>query len=691
MTTELTEFYRDFFQDVVGTADADGRFVEDAFFELFCSELIEAGELDAADRAQYLAPRGMRLDGYGGDPLDSGGRLTLIIADFLPSDTIETLTATHMTAVFRRLENFLTKALDSDFRAGLDETAPAFGVAELIARRLPQISAVRMLLITNRILSSRIDGREAGDFRDRPVTYSVWDIGRLHRYAMSGRSREDLEIDLERDFGGSILLLPAHLEGAGYEAYLAAVPGRQLAEIYDRWGARLLEQNVRCFLQARSNVNKGIRNTIQHAPEMFFAYNNGITATSERIKTRNTPEGLALTHMTNFQIVNGGQTTASLHAAVKNQDADLRDVFVQMKLSIVDPERASDLVPRISEFANSQNRVNAADFFANHPFHVRMEEFSRRLFAPSPDGTFVQSKWFYERARGQYLDARAYLTRAQRKKFDLEYPRGQRFSKTDLAKFLNVWWGHPHVVSQGAQKNFAQFAKTIGTQFAKNPDSFNEMFYRHAIAKAIVFRHMEKLIPRQKWYEGGYRANIVAYTIAKLAHELDKVGEVLDFDRIWGTQIVSETLNRTLEVVAGEVHSVLVNPPSGMRNVSEWAKKEGCWQRIKDLPLAMRKELDGELVTKEQAQAGERAATRDQKLLNGVQAMMLVVEAGAQLWRDVKEWGENRRLLSEKEAGILETACAIPKRLPSERQSLVIVETLRRLHGEGCQIGLDLL
>ena len=159
--------------------------------------------------------------------------------------------------------------------------------------------------------------------------------------------------------------------------------------------------------------------------------------------------------------MNGGQTTASIHVA-KLRKLDLTGTFVQMKLSVVTPERATELVPRISEYANSQNRVSAADFFANHPFHVRIEGFSRRLHASSPDGTFRQSKWFYERARGQYADARANLTPAQRKKFDLENPRSQLFAKTDLAKFLSVWEGRPHEVSLGAQKNFAAFARRIG-------------------------------------------------------------------------------------------------------------------------------------------------------------------------------------------------------------------------------------
>ena len=387
----VEEFAKDFFQEILTEADAVGQFSENVFFEKFCNFLTDAGELDTADRAYYRGPpnRGIRVDGYGGDPLDASGTLSLIIADFNQSSEIGRLVQTEMNAIFQRLYKFLQKARDEKWRNSLEETAPAFGLADLITQRWSRITHIRMLLISNRELSDRVDGRKADEIDGRDVTYSVWDIKRLHRFATFGHGREEIEIDLEGDFGGTLPLLSAHLSAEEYEAYLAVVPGEMLASIYDRWGARLLEQNVRVFLQARGNVNKGIRNTLENDPPMFFAYNNGITATAEAIMTEVRNEQLVLTGFRNLQIVNGGQTTASIHMAMRN-NTDLSKVFVQMKLSIVDPERTEEVVPKISEYANSQNRVNAADFFSNHPFHVRMEDFSRRIHAPSSDGTSVK-------------------------------------------------------------------------------------------------------------------------------------------------------------------------------------------------------------------------------------------------------------------------------------------------------------
>ena len=690
MVIDRVEYHQELFQEIHSRADADGRFVEDVFFQIFAEYLTDAGEIETADRVHHVSARGIRVDGYGGDPASSSGVLSLIISDFSQNPEIATLTATDMNAIFRRLSTFLERSLTEAFRNGLEESAPAFGLADLIAARWPHVTRVRLFLISNRVLSSRVDGREAGELRGVPVTYSVWDLERLHRYSTSGLEREDLMVDLI-EFGGPLVALPAHLEQVDYESYLAVVPGRQLAEIYDHWGARLLEQNVRVFLQARGNVNRGIRNTITNYPEMFFAYNNGITATAESVESETSPSGMLITGLRNFQIVNGGQTVASIHAALRNKEVRLDHVFVQMKLSIVDADKASEIVPKISQYANSQNRVSASDFFSNHPFHVRMEEFSRRLYAPSMDGRFRESKWFYERARGQHQDARGRLTQAGRRRFDLEHPRKQVFTKTDLAKFINVWRDRPHIVSRGAQKNFADFAAFIGRDWAKNPNSFNEMFYREVVAKAIVFRSVERLVTEQPWYQGGYRANVVAYAIAKLAHDVAQRGESFNFEGIWRTQTISSGLREALTVSAKAVHDVIVNPSESMRNVTEWAKQQACWSRVERLDVGWPAVLEEELISSTQRKEMKRSAIKEQRELNGIEAQMIVVQAGSNLWSEVKTWGISNRLISPRDAGVLDVAKSVPNKVPSERQSIKAIEILRRLREEGCPFGEDLV
>ncbi|MGH7641461.1 MAG: AIPR family protein [Candidatus Dormibacteria bacterium] len=692
MAVEITEFHEDLFQDIIATADAGSQYAEDAFFERCCEYVIDAGELEAADRVQYISPRGLRIDGYGGDPASAEGVLSLIVADFNASTEIATLTATEMDSIFKRAMNFLERSLDHGFRNSLEETSPAFGLVDLIAKRWPAILKVRLLLISNRVLSARVDGRPAGEQAGVPVTFSLWDLSRLHRFVCSGTGREDLLIELEKDFGGALPALPAHLSGTDYEAYLVVVPGSQLAAIYDRWGARLLEQNVRVFLQARGKVNKGIRNTIEHDPEMFFAYNNGITATAEAVEKRTTENGILLTGLRNLQIVNGGQTTASIHAAMRKQDVTLSKVFVQMKLSIVDPGRAIEIVPKISEYANTQNRVSAADFFSNHPFHIRMEEFSRRLFAPSPDGTFRESKWFYERARGQYQDERGRQSEAHRKRFDLEYPRTQVISKTDLAKYLNSWNGHPDTVSRGSQKNFADFAAAIGAEWDRSSDAFNEGFFRESVAKAIAFRETERLVSEQPWYQGGgIRSRVVPYAIAKLAHDAEKRGRYVDFGGIWRGQALSHHLISALTVASEAVHGIVVDAGPENPNPLEWAKQPACWSRVQALDMDWPSGWTEMLATAEERASDRRSAAKDQRLLNGIEAQTLVLKAGGPFWRAAREWGTERGILTPVEADILAVAASIPSRVPTEKQSTRAVGALRRLHAEGYQEGKGLL
>lgn len=678
----VAEFHTEFYQDVLVAADGAGTYVADAFFDLFTQHLVDAGELDTADRAYHEA-RGIRVDGYGGDPLDSG-TLTLIVMEADLTPDIGTLTRTDMDASFRRARTFIQQSLRPEFRSAMDPSDPGFGLADLVARRWNFVQKVRLLLLTDRKLSSRIDGKDADEIGGIPVVHSVWDIGALADLVILGRGSGVVELDLA-ETGGTLAALPAHSVGEDLQAYMLVIPGEQLALIYDKWGPRLLEQNVRVFLQARGNVNKGIRNTLANEPAMFLSYNNGISATAESVTTRATARGLEITHLTNLQIVNGGQTTASVHAAMRAK-VDLSRVFVQMKLSVIRPEITVDVVPKISQYANTQNRVNAADFFANHPYHVRIQDMSRRLFAPSPDGAFKKTKWFYERARGQYQDDRGKLTPAARRAFDAEYPKRQLFTKTDLAKFQMTWLGSPHIVSRGAQKNFVAFAEHVGKEWVRNEKAINELYFREAIAAAILFRETERLVPQQSWYEGGYRANIVTYTLAKLSHDLKRSGRVLDMNAVWNRQGIDEPTMRALEACAEVVNEILVNPPPTHRNVTEWAKQQACWDRVSQADVPWPPGLMGVTASAAKHRQQQHDAAVVRKIDDGIEIQSAVVTAGAAFWRRALDWGVAQRgLLTAKEVGILQTCAKMPRVIPTEAQARVAHQTITKLQQEGYQ------
>ena len=684
--SDLSAFAKELFQDVQNEAVAIHDYAADVFFEKYTEYLMEAGEIQTADRAYYDGPsgQGIRVDGYGGDPIDTSDHaLCLIISDFCQSLDLEALNKREMEAMFKRLLKFLKKSLDVRWRKLLEETSPAFGLADLIAERWKIIGKVRLFLISNRELRVRVDRIPGQQLGGKEVTHSVWDIRRLHRFANSGSGREDIEIDLEKgEYGGAIPILPVKQHDTRHRSYLSVIPGQVLAKIYDQWDARLLENNVRVFLQARGKVNKGIKNTLESEPSMFFAYNNGITATAEEVIVKKAGGHSVLSSIKNMQIVNGGQTTASIHTAYRN-NVDLSGTYVPMKLSVIDQELTTRIVPKISEYANSQNRINASDFYSNHPFHVRVEEFSRRMFAPNADGEFKQSKWFYERARGQYASVRALLKGSARKKFDSENPRLQRFTKTDLAKFLGVWECKPERVSLGAQKNFVLFAKDIGRAWKKSADDFNKAWYRAFIAKAIVFKRCERIVSKASWYHGGYRANIVAYTIAKLADVTSKSGKSVDFQRIWQRQDISSSMAEMLSAIGNEVCQILLHPPEGISNVTEWAKKQACWSGVQGIPIELGSHIEKDLVSRSDEIEAQKKARKEQREYNEIESQMLVTVAGAEFWRRVVRWARKRKLLTPRESRALKVAVLIPRRVPTSKQSVVVLKCFRRLQNEG--------
>jgi hypothetical protein len=499
-------------------------------------------------------------------------------------------------------------------------------------------------------------------------------------------AREELEIDFAAMIGDGLPCLPAHLTSATYKSYLVVMPATVLAELYGKYGSRLLEQNVRSFLQVRGNVNKGIRATILNDPEMFFAYNNGITATARDVETTETASGVVIVSLKDLQIVNGGQTTASLFHTSRQDKASLDTIFVQMKLSVIDEEKSEEVVPRISEYANTQNKVNAADFFSNHPFHVRMEEFSRRLWAPAQQGAQRETKWFYERARGQFSDAQSKLTPGEKKRFQAEYPKPQMFTKTDLAKFENVWDGYPVSVNQGAQKNFAYYAGRIGQAWDKKPDQFNEFYFKRAIAKAIIFRRTEKLVSAQSWYNGGYRANIVAYTIAMLAQVCSSRQQAYDFIKVWNCQDVTRSTIQAIEITAKLVHDDIMNPTGGISNISEWCKREACWQGLQRKTDTLMKLLPdrffSELISVSEVEDEVRSSAKTQRMLNGIEAQRTVVGIPAETWVHILTQGQEKGLYSPKEVGILQVASRMPEKIPTEKQSFVLLEILEKAKSE---------
>ncbi|MDG6249406.1 AIPR family protein [Methanocalculus sp.] len=579
------QFSESFHQDIIfDSRDADAEtFTEDKFTELMLEYMADAGEIDDREICSHQA-RGIKVNGYAFS--SDNENLDLFVSHYQGESPPAKVAKKDILTQLRRLRTFFDRSVCRDYST-LEESSPAFDLADRIYQSRNELSLIRLFVLTDGVANvDVIEDDLVGPYR---ISHHVWDMQRLYRLWSSGSRPEPIEINFVDEFGGPIPCLPMPDENPVYSSYLCILSGDVLADMYGKFGPRLLERNVRAYLQMRGGVNKGIRNTIINDPHMFLAYNNGISTTAEDIDLIDIPgETLAISCIRDFQIVNGGQTTASIYHTRAKDKRDVSEVYVQVKLTVLkNPDDVDTIVPKISECANSQNKINAADFTSNDPFHIRIQKLSRSLWAPAKKGSQQETHWYYERVRGQYQDDKGReKTPKQRRIFGEKNPTGQRFTKTDLAKFENSWDQFPYIVSLGAEKNYREFIDRYKKHGEFYPDAD---YFGLLIAKAILFRRTDKIVQSLKY--GGYKANIVTYTIALLSRHTN---QRINLEDIWKKQELSPALEETIIDLSRIVHAHITNPPGG-KNITEWCKKEDCWESLLkekiDLPGVLKAEL----------------------------------------------------------------------------------------------------
>ena len=688
------EFRSDLLAAAASRAETHSTGLREAFVEEVLERLREAGELPDAEACpeQVAGQRNRRieLDAFAYDDADDSLHLFIAIRDGgeeMPP-TIGLQDAKNLG--FGRLMGFFEQARSGWLTKNTEESRPLWALARRVETS-GKPSAVRLNILTDRMVSERvrdIPGEQTAE--GVPVTFQIWDITRLKRIHEARNVRDDLLVDFSSLAGGGLAALPAAAGFGDYDAFLTVIPGEVLADIYIRHGSRLLEGNVRTFLGRRGSTNKGIAETLAKEPARFFAYNNGIAATASAVTTIPGPgKTLVLAGVTDLQIVNGAQTTASLASLQRDGKLPASTVFVPMKLSVVKPEVAADLIPRISRFANSQNGVRASDFFANHQFHQRMEEISRRILAPAIGGSQVQTHWYYERARGQYLNDQTVMTAAQRERFARMSPRDQVITKTDLAKVENCFDQLPDIAAKGAEKSFTEFAERVTKAWAdeRQRKLYGDDWYRGAVARVMLFRATEGLVSDAPWYEGGYRAQIVAYTTARLAAlaHTESAGGQLDYARIWAAQTVGEVLERQLLMIAEVMMNILRNPPLAGQNISEWAKQQACRRTALETPVPIDSGLGRYLIGKDDTRAANRGHRDTQRVTEGLVALTEVIEFGAAGWLALQSFARPRGLLMPDDDRALRVACSIPGSLPTDKQADRLLQVLRRCEDAGFQ------
>lgn len=661
-------------------SDPHSEFVIDAVDQLQEAEEVENVELGYFEGTGPNRTK-MVIDGYAFDSVDKS--CVILLSDFSNSEEIDTLAPADIDRLYNKMLYLVDAALsgyilDNKFEETTTGYSFALEINQLI--KIGEVSKFRFYILTDKKLSDKVKNIQKSPLAGMKVDLNAWDINRFFQLYSSTQGKEEIEIDSSTVAGGGIPFVSA-THGDDYSAYLAVVPGQFLADTYLQYGSRLLEGNVRSFLSIRGKVNKAIRGTILQEPDMFFAYNNGIAATASAIET-GIENGIAvITKIRDMQIINGGQTTASIANAVIQDKANLDGVYIPMKLSVVDHDKAKEMIPIISRSANSQNKVDEADFFSNHPYHIRIEEYSRKVLAPPVDGNQYQTAWFYERARGQYVQEQMKLTRSERTRYQIKNPKAQLLRKVDVAKFINSYEQKPHIVSRGAQFNMRSFAESIDRQWKASDQGaeFSEYYWKKLIALAIIFKTTERVVSAQQWYQEikAYRANIVTYSIAVIMNQIEKKqkGKTIDFLRSWNTQSISAELESQLIKTTKEVFDFITREDRTTLNVTEWAKKEECWKRAESFDFTLLDTFINTLISSGDEQVEKEIAQKEQKVSNQVNAEIELINLGADYWQKVLDFGRNDRLLSEMEDGLLSVAASFEAtgRIPSDKQAKLIM------------------
>lgn len=545
------------------------------FSEIVMQHMADVGMIDDPKICQFSGRVGnatLRLAGYAvSEDLDT---LDLFVSLYDGRDEVTPVPDAEVMQAAGQCLQFLKNCVEGKLVKKLDETNDAFEIASVIEACYDALDRIRVFVLTDR--QSKAKAFKPRDIKGKTISLEVMDIERLHRHWSEGKPRDELLINFEEVSGDALpcVFVPGQL--AGYDYALAAIPAETLYFLYEKFGPQLLEANVRSFLSATGKVNRGIRDTLRQAPEHFMAFNNGIVMVADEARIGRAKDGsIGLTGLKGMQIVNGGQTTASIYfSKKKSPDVDISRVRVPAKIIILqssDPAAEEQMIADISRFANSQNSVKQSDLSANKPFHVQLEKLANTTFCPDGVG-----RWFYERAAGSYnvLFAREGTTPAKLRQLKEAVPTGRKISKTDLAKYLNAWDQRPDSVSQGSQKNFNRFMEDLGEGTLDVPDPLTPAWYKRAIAKAIIFKEAHR-ISRAKHFAQA-QANIATYLVALLAN---RTGDRLDLDRIWNRQEISPQLQEQLVVWSREVDTAL-RENSGARMISEQAKRPECWQAI---------------------------------------------------------------------------------------------------------------
>ena len=703
---DYSEYKHDFLELLRNDSAINGFDTEDEFIERTFNLLSDYDEVEDPVRVGMGDKRGkggriMRFDGYSFDEADRS--LILFISDFQDSYTPDNLNMTRVDELYWRLYYFLDEVCNGKINDYFDDSDDILKISKMIRNRVNAVGddpdmvlKIRFVIVTNKELDSKLmssnllettirksKGKakktkstkkiKKADFNEKPLEITLWHLERFYQMEESN-SNDPIVIDIHSDFPElgykGIPCIKGNIgENLGYEAYIAIIPGDLLAHIYIEHGSKVLEGNVRAFLGAgnsRKSVNYGIRKTINTDPTKFFTYNNGIATTAADVELETIGGETFITKLVDLQIINGGQTTASLAEAVlKKTNVNLEGIYVPMKLTVIEDRETEnedgipfyeEMVQNIAKFANKQNNITDADLFSNDPFHRRMEQLSKKHLAP-PAIYPIPTGWYYERSRKRYQQEQIKLRGDELKRFIAKFPKKQVINKEQLAMYITTLNCKPDIVCKGKSKVIGAFATDITEEYRSNREQFNELYFHKCVCAAIIFRTVDTYLETNKdsarhptgfWYKtGGYKLDIVPYTIAKIISSIPK-GYTLNWDMIWKKQTLSPAFMREIEKVTKLTNDFICDSHGVI--VTEYCKKATTWNAYRDnVPYELSAEFIDELLPESLVKEAETAAKTEQKEVNDLSFAMDAVALGIDFWNNILSIGLSKALVNRQE------------------------------------------
>ena len=562
--TEVEQFKEDFDDQLLFSDNP-----KDLLTEMIVGYIQGVGDVNQVNICSYRARNGVALDAWGFNGDEDVTTIDLFLTLYVDPYESKKISASDLDRHFNWLQRFYDQSLSGSILSKIEESkSDLYQVASLI-NTTKKIDRIRLFLLTNAIIPMHYNKPNIELEDGTTCEFFVWDVKRVMQQDNIISGRNPIVVDFDADYNCTLpcVMMPDVSENV--TCYLCIIPGMVLSQVYHKYNQQILEMNVRTFLQFKG-ANKGIRDTLighkatkkerdkgiedtDPEPDMFFAYNNGISATAAEVALND--EGTAITQIKSWQIVNGGQTTASIEAVMNMKDTDvtkLTKVFVPMKISVIkDKDKISSIVPKISRYANTQSAIKKSDFNINEEFLVELEQRSREEWIMDVLGKPV-SKWFFERTRGQYLDRAKRGGSKAEKEFYAEYPKNQMFDKTLLSKVMVAWDQNPASVCKGGENNYSLFferTKQAGIRFDKTR-------YHRTIAKTILFKAIDAYYGKDGIALPGYKSNMVAYTMAMLSLVSNKS---LNLDALWTEQcVISPSVYNEMTIDLYSIYAKLV-------------------------------------------------------------------------------------------------------------------------------------